>query len=303
MSAFITQELCSISQDHRLTHHEQEERVLQLIRQNYSNVVHFLLSLQPPQFHEALDVLRKYLDVFNEVILHPELPQLLHYLHCHQDTLMQSVKTALDLIKWDMRKNLPKAIVDFQANLDQLFDFCVVYFSGDDLEAAEKAKEVLMLFFQGLPTQYLPRFRQASWTYKTSPSPSNYTVLLRYYALAAELGRDNEVLCQAVQAAGLLEDLVGLLHSSDVLVVINVLDLLVPIATSNAGLEALSDLQVIRWLIDTLCGRGGDVVGGAVRDEVLRTLSALFTRAAKHSMLFIERQHPPSIELFLRTVG
>lgn len=297
MSGFLIQELQSIANDHRLTHRDQEHRIIDKIHREHGSTLSFLTaisSLSNEHYYQVLNLLKRYLDAFDRILLCPQLIQFLDLIQSRQSTPI--VNVLLEMLTWDVKKNLSHVTVDYASNLDGMMAFAISCLGSDDLEVAEKAGDLISLVIPAHPA-YVKAMYLASNQFPASVAHSR-TVLLRYHSLLAELVKASEPLLQVVEEVGFVDQLLLLVRAEDVLVQVNAIELLVSIAGTDKGLEALNRHGGVQWLIATAC-QGADPL---IKDEALRCLSALFSRAAAHSMLFIQQIDPSAVSLFMETI-
>lgn len=301
MAAHVLSDLQSIVRNQLLTHHEQEAAIVELVhRRQASSILALLLSLHDASnecFLAIVELLNKFLDAFDGSITSPELPDFLSAVQRRNSNPIASC--VMEMLKWDLRKNLAGASTGHKENIDAIFQFCVGYLLGYDLQVAERAAELIRTIIASDVT-LLRSLIASSKPFIAANSGEGNIILLRVYSLVSEFVQKEEEAMATAEEAGFAEALLNLCKSDDILAQVNAVELLSSLACTEAGLQALVAHGAIQWLVQVIAQ--AVEADATIQDEALRCLGKIFSCAAQRSTLFVEHVDPGTVNMFLSTL-
>lgn len=286
-------ELKSIEQNHNLPLHEKEVGITNALNsyEYFQGDIGFLLlhlirNLTPEELHKILDILQFYSSILHKIVESLSLEQLFN------EKIWFLKPSCTNILLVAIQKGLKSQNISLPNSfISPISSFSIKLIASEDLSVAQNSVEILDNLIPYAPLDILTQFKST-----LSSTRSNATVLLRYLSFVSKLSKKNEDLFELLQKLDLISEIIQLIHTDDLLVQINALDLLNDLSGSSYGLTYLCQSGTIEYLVKSLDSNP------LLESEILRVLSTIFTQASLHSFSFIHQMSSPVIDIFLTTL-
>jgi hypothetical protein len=128
-----------------------------------------------------------------------------------------------------------------------------------------------------------------------------YMRFVKLFCKLSGLGEEEFRYCEQV---GIVQDVVSLCTTNDILMQMNAIEMLVGLADTNRGLEYMCTNNVINWLVTTSCGDSSTASrpDPLISTEALRVLGSVFLKAAAKRFDLLMSINSNIVAHFLRTI-
>lgn len=262
-------------------------------------------STAPVDYARLMQILEQYPKVYADILQSEALEPLLSCLDASDSDAESAAANILSMMHITLQELLkigrgcPDGALP-PASLTAIATFALHLVAAVNLSLSERASSLLNDL---APLDYRQIF-VVMQTVFTSLAREDTTTRLRYLALAVALAsRSEDALVLAIES-GIIDDVFQMCRMNDILVQINAIELLIPIAGTTAGLDLMCSRGLLSWLIKGACGVEGILERDTTSDpllasEAIRTIAAIFEKAARHSFQFVDKLDPAFIQRFL----
>jgi hypothetical protein len=172
--------------------------------------------------------------------------------------------------------------------------------SGSDLSVAEEGSSFLESQVRDQRNfQVITDLKAASTNFVRDSIV--YMRFVKLFCKLSGLGEEEFKYCEQV---GVVQDVVSLCTTDDILMQMNAIEMLAGLADTNRGLEYMCTNNIISWLVNTSCGDSTNATrpDPLISTEALRVLGSVFLKSAAKRFDMLTRINGNIVTHFLRTI-